>query len=314
MSANPAPQPHHTSRQAWLAHLTEIGRGHGFFERIGSRHSALFVQEGSTLLVSFDEAGRVYNHTSDGLPLGFDAVQRREWSLLNIMASGQSWFRDADLYQFFDRLVDEDFFENFDRVIFLGCGPMCGYAACAYSVTAPGARVLALSPAATLDREDAPFEPRFRTARRLNFTDRYGYAPYMLEGAAQATVLYDPYEPLAAAHAALYRGSNVQRIPMRWVGSDLQTFLQSDGALDRVLQAKSRGKLTPLRFSQITRNTRRRNAAYLVKLIGLALGRGHPELARTVARFGARETKDPRFTDYLAKLDGQKPSEPALPG
>ncbi|QBX99775.1 phosphoadenosine phosphosulfate reductase [Rhodophyticola sp. CCM32] len=297
------------SRKAWLDHLTEIGRSHGFFERLGQHHSALYVQEGSTLLVTFDEAGRVYRQTKDGLPLGFDAVQRREWSLLNIMASGQSWFRDANLYRFFDRLVDEDFFDDFDQVIFLGAGPMCGYAACAYSVVSPGARVLSLSPAATLDREDAPFEMRFRAARRLNFNDRYGYAPYMLEGAEQATIVYDPHEPLGAAHAALYRGPNVQRVPMRWCGINLYPILESDGAIDRLVQATARGNLRPLRFAQITRNTRRNYPPYLFRLMTRALEKGHPDLARKVAVHGAKVTDDPRFAEQLKA--SEQVSEPA---
>ena len=40
------------------------------------------------------------------MPIGFDAVRAREWSLLNIMSDGPTWFRDEALYTFFDKLVD----------------------------------------------------------------------------------------------------------------------------------------------------------------------------------------------------------------
>ncbi len=294
-----------SNRRDWLRHLSEIGRMHGFFERLGRRHSALYVQEGETLIVSFDEATRVYSRTPDGLPVGFDAVRSREWSLLNIMGSGQSWFRDPELYRFFDRLIDEDFFESFDRVLFLGCGPMCGYAAAAYSVAAPGAHVLALSPAATLDRADAPFELRYRAARRLNFTDRYGYAPFMLEGAAKATVIYDPFEVLDAAHAAQFRAPNVTRIPFRWGGPNLQAFFDRHGALlDRLALVTLRGRLTPLRFAQLTRNARRTDAIYLDRVVKRALDRGRTGLARRAATKAADLTGDPRFAAHLEALDG----------
>ena len=72
--------------------------------------------------------------------MGFGAVERREWSFLSLIADGATWFRDAALHRFFDRLIDEDFFESFDRVIFLGAGPMCGYAAAAYSRRRPRQR------------------------------------------------------------------------------------------------------------------------------------------------------------------------------
>ncbi|MBO6603248.1 MAG: phosphoadenosine phosphosulfate reductase [Roseicyclus sp.] len=310
--SNPT-RPSHDSRQSWLAHLTEIGRAHGFFERIGKRHSALFVEEGPTLLVTFDEAARVYGQTEDGLPIGFDAVQRHEWSLLNIMASGQSWFRDADLYAFFDKLVDEGFFDSFDRVVFLGAGPMCGYAACAYAVTSPGARVLALGPAATLDREDAPFEMRFRGARRLNFTDRYGYAPYMVDGTAQTTIVYDPYDPPSAAHAALFRAPNTTRLPMRWCGASLLPLLARNGALDRLLQEAARGRMTVHGFARITRTARRSDPAYLKRLMARALDKGRPALARKVAAHGAEVTGHPEFAAALQTLGAAPGSQPTLP-
>lgn len=307
----PPPSDARPTRAEWLARLAEIGRVHGFFERLGPRHSGLFVQEGDTLLVTFDQAERVFRKAPDGLPLGFSAVQRWEWSLLNIMAGKQTWFRDQALYDFFDRLVDEDFFESFDRVIFLGCGPMCGYAACAYSVTSPGAQVLAVNPAATLDREDAPFELRFRGARRLNFRDRYGYAPHMLEGAADAHVVFDPYEPLGAAHAALYRGPNITRHPIRWAGLGAPAILESDGALLRVLRALANDKLTPRRFSQITRASRRNFAPYVQTVVNRALQKGHDRLALMAARHGAAATSDPRFARQVTTLEAQLPPETA---
>lgn len=150
----------------WLARMDQIGNMHGFFDRVGAHHRALYVQEGDTLLVTFDEVGRIIRNGRDALPVGFDAVSKREWSYLGLMAEGDTWFRDEALYRFFDRLIDDGFFDSFDQVIFLGAGPMCGYAAAAYSVAAPGAKVLALSPAATLDRDAAPYELRFRKADR----------------------------------------------------------------------------------------------------------------------------------------------------
>ncbi len=139
-----APSPNRTSagadrsRADWLSRLSDIGRNHGFFERVGSEALALFVQEGDTLVVSFDRATRVCSEERDGLPPGFEAVQKREWSLLSILSTGDSWFRSQDVMAFFDTLAESGFFDSFAQVIFLGFGPANGHAACAYASARAG--------------------------------------------------------------------------------------------------------------------------------------------------------------------------------
>jgi hypothetical protein len=78
-------------------------------------------------------------HRADGLPAGFEMVRRRSWSLLSIMAQGDTWFLDDALTRFFRTLHPRPF-SRFSRVIFYGVGPDCGFAACAYARFAPGAR------------------------------------------------------------------------------------------------------------------------------------------------------------------------------
>ena len=49
------------------------------------------------------------------------------------MAHGSTWYRDETVHDFFDRLRDQGFFRQFDRVVFYGTS-MGGYAACAFSL------------------------------------------------------------------------------------------------------------------------------------------------------------------------------------
>ncbi|MFV1876336.1 phosphoadenosine phosphosulfate reductase [Nioella sp.] len=294
------------SRADWLARMDQIGNMHGFFDRIGAHHRALYVQEGDTLLVTFDEVGRIMSKGRDALPVGFDAVSKREWSYLSLMAEGDTWFRDEALYRFFDRLIDEGFFDSFDQVIFLGAGPMCGHAACAYSVAAPGARVLALSPAASLNRDAAPFELRFRKAWRKDFTSRYGYAPAMLEAAEQAFVLYDPLELLDAAHAAQFRGGPVTRIRFRGAGRNLLKLLEPNSTLDRLLKATGNGRMSPLRFSQITRALRKTNPDYLKRLLDRTAERGGTKLPYIVAQHGLAATGDAHFARHMMTIEADR--------
>lgn len=287
----------------WLARMNQIGNMHGFFDRVGAHHRALYIQEGDTLLVTFDEVGRVIRDGRDALPVGFDAVSKREWSYLSLMAEGDTWFRDAALYRFFDRLIDDGFFESFDKVIFLGAGPMCGYAAAAYSVAAPGAKVLALSPAATLDRDAAPYERRFRAAWRKTFTDRFGYAPDMVSTASEAFIAYDPRMLLDAAHAAQFRGRNVTRLRFRGGGGNLLSLLDPGANLDRLLKATANGRMSPLRFAQITRRLRQTHPDYLKRLLHRAEERGGTKLPLIVAGRGLAATGDAHFARHMMTLE-----------
>lgn len=295
--------PARPTRAEWQSRMAEIGKMHGFFERLGRDHHALYVQEGNTLLVSFDDIDRVIQNGTDALPAGFEAVTKREWSFLSILADGRTWFRDQGIYSFFDKLIDEGFFDSFDKVIFLGAGPMCAHAAAAFSVAAPGAKVLAISPAATLNREDAPFELRFRSAWRKSFTDRYGYAPDMLDAASEAFIIYDPLEILDASHAALFRGKTIHKFRFRGAGPSILNLLEPHNNLDRILKATANDRMNDLRFSQITRRLRQTNYSYLERLLSRAEERGGAKLAAIVARRGLAATGSAHFARRLSALE-----------
>jgi len=108
-----------------------------------------------------------------------------------MISDGDTWFRDPQIFNFFDRLIDDGFFEEFDNVVFYGVGP-CGYAASTFSVAAPGSTVVVVQPQATLDPRMTEWDDRFKHMRNTSFTNRFGYAPDMLDACAQAYVLYDP--------------------------------------------------------------------------------------------------------------------------
>jgi hypothetical protein len=91
-------------RNSWMLRMARIGSEHGLFDRIGKSHLALFVDEGDTLLVAFDRAERARDVAADGMPAGFEMVRRRSWSLLSIMAQGETWFLDDALTRFFQTL------------------------------------------------------------------------------------------------------------------------------------------------------------------------------------------------------------------
>ncbi len=291
------------TRAEWLDHLARIGDDHGYFERIAARHMALFVQEGTTLIVSFDRAERAFGESRNGLPEGFAAVQRRQMSLLSIMASGPTWFRDENVAAFFAGLAREGFFDSFKQVAFVGFGAMCGYAACAYSGAVPGAHVFAASPAATLSTEHAGFDRRFMRSRKLSFSDPFGYAPKALETAGASAILYDPYEATSAAHAAQFTHGNVHRIPLRWLGQDTGLLFKHNDSLVPLLRALLNGRLNATRVLATYRATRRNSPDYLWRLANVAQTQGRFDRAAAIARHAITSTGEARFESLLAQLE-----------
>lgn len=286
----------------WIDHLRGIGRDHGFFERLGADNLALFIQEGDTLVVSFDRAARVFAQEADGLPPGFEAVKRKEWSLLSILSLDDSFFRSTDLGDFFDTLAASGFFGSFSQVIFLGFGPGAGHAACAYSSAAPGALVLASAPAATLDPERAGFDRRFLRDRRGDLS-RYGDAPSLVAAAQTAVILYDPTDPVSAAHAGQFRDKRVTLVPLRFTGTAPHNLIRAGGLLLQFLRALSHGRLTRQRVAALIRPIRRADPAYLWRLAGIAQSQGQFDRARRIADYAADVTGEARFADLAAKLD-----------
>ena len=293
-----------TNTQAeWLARLQDIGDELGYFERLGKRHAAFFTDDSPILLVTFETIGAIRGATEGQMPLGFRIARANGWSHLSIIADGETWYRDPALYGYFDRLVDDAFFEDFDRVVFYGAG-QGGYAAAAYSVTAPGATVVAAQPIATLDPSVTEWDDRFKEHRRLNFTDRYGYAPDMIDGAAEVFVVYDPEEPLDAMQAALFTRPFVTKLRCRNLGEAIEPALQHMDILAPVLAEACRGILTPQSFYRLYR-ARHGYRPYLRTLMERAESQGRLLLAALVARQVATHMDAPRFRRKLRDLEVQ---------
>ena len=287
----------------WLRHIEDLGELEGYWEPLGASHSVLFADRGPVLLVSFEIRAAIRARSEDQLPLGFTLAEAGGHSSLTLIGHDESWFRDPAVYAYFDRLVDEAFFEDFDRVVFYGAGS-CGYAAAAYSVAAPGATVITLAPQATLDARLTAWDDRFRRRRRQNFTDRYGFAPDMLDGAAAAHVIYDPLIGEDAMHAALMARPHVTLLPCRNLGSTPETALAEIDALEPMLSQACAGTFTPAVFWRLWRG--RRNAMrYLRRLAGYLNSSGRPRLEAMLCRNVERRLGWPRFRNRLIVLEEQ---------
>ncbi|SDI09921.1 phosphoadenosine phosphosulfate reductase [Lutimaribacter saemankumensis] len=286
---------------AWIRKVAAIADEHGHFQSCGHRHFGALVEQGDTLLVTFETMQGAQANPDGGRPLGWDFVLEYGWSHLGLFSDGDTWFRDRHVYGYFDRLVDDGFFEEFETVIFYGAGP-AGYAAAAFSVAAPGARVVVLQPQATLDPRVTEWDDRFTDMRRTDFTNRYGYAPDMLDAAHSAHVIYDPAETLDSMHAALFTRSNVAKHRMRFFGAALQGDLQKMGILAPLLEKVAQDTLTTHSFADMHR-ARRDYGGYLRNLLGTLDARDRPYLAAMLCRNVTSRMNVPRFRRRLEALE-----------
>ncbi|WP_417241406.1 phosphoadenosine phosphosulfate reductase [Celeribacter sp.] len=289
-------------RNAWCAALDDTAEELGYFEQLGRDHACAFIEGGDTLLVAFDRYERAVQTTANGYPEAFNLALDNGWSHLSILAhngpAAAPWFRAQSVYDYFDRLVDDGFFEEYDRVVFYGAGS-CGYAASAFSVAAPGSTVIALSPQATLDSRLAIWDTRFPSTRRADFTSRYGFAPHMIEGADAAWVLYDPYQTTDAMHAALFNAPHVTRRPVPHFGNDIESRLIEMDILEPILGLAMTGTLTSPALTRLLR-ARRDNKPYLRHLLDALDAKGNPNRIVTLCQaVTARFQNAPRFRKAL---------------
>ncbi len=289
-------------KAAWLTGMADIAETRGHFQPLGRRHLAAFIDDGATLLVCFETIQGIRALSDKAQPLGWELTRSHGWSSLTVMSDGDTWFRDPDVYGYFDALIDDGFFEEFDRVIFYGAGP-CGYAAAAFSVASPGATVLTIQPQATLDPRITEWDERFTHMRRTSFSDRYGYAPDMLDAAEQAFVIYDPQVELDAMHAALFTRANVQKYRLRYMGSSIQSELIELNCLLPLLVKAATGQLNTQSFARMMR-ARRDHPPYLRGLLATVDRQDRPWLSAMVCRnVLKRLEKAPRFARRLAQLE-----------
>lgn len=287
----------------WLRRIEDIGETEGYFEPLGRRHSALFADRGPVLLVSFETHATIRAREDAQLPLGFTVAEAAGHSSLTLIAESETWFRARAVYAYFDRLVDEAFFEDFDRVVFYGAGS-CGYAAAAFSVAAPGATVIALAPQATLDPRLTGWDERFREMRRTSFTDRYGFAPDMLEGVGTGFVIFDPEVTPDAMHAALFARPFVTLLPCRGLGPHVEMLLSEMDVLETMLQQACAGQFGAAEFWRLYR-ARRNAPRYLRHLAQKLASGGQIWREALVCRNVAERLNGPRFRNRLVRLEEQ---------
>ncbi len=289
--------PEEETLAAWQARLSEIGDKEGFYESLGAQHTALYVERGKTLVVTFDNLDHVYERNEDRMPWGFAYTETKGWSVLGLMAHDWTWYRDPKVFDFFDKLKADGYFDQFEKVVFYGAS-MGAYAACVFSSAAPGSTVIAISPQATLDRDLTSWETRYKKVWRRDFNDRYGYGPEMVEAAEKMYLFYDPTAPLDAMHAALFQGENTTKFKCRYMGHRIASLWAQLGCLKPITEACIDGSITPLKLYQWQR-ARKENTRYQREMLNRLKDQGRHALLVRFCRYILSQRRAPKFRQQM---------------
>ena len=262
-------------------------------------HSALYIESGRTLVVTFDNLDHVLDNSADRLPWGFNFIQSRGWSMLGMMAHGWTWYRDDAVFDFFDELRDTGFFDKFDNVIFYGAS-MGGYAAGAFSSAVPNAKVIMISPQATLARDIVPWETRYKRAGALTFDGRYSFAPESVSNIKSAYLVYDPTMDLDRMHADLFLSNNVQKLNCRFMGHRIASAMHEMGILKDFVERVVEDRFDNQVFYKTLRR-RKSYTRYLKSLLSNLQEKDKHYFSATVCSYYLLKWKGPHFRHALDK-------------
>lgn len=278
VTPNP-PEP--VADESWDAIALKLAGMKGWYRAGDNGHSFVYIpRDSDTLVVSFDNLDIAMTKREDRRPWGYSFIKDQGWSMMGVLAGGWTWYREQWVYDQFDDLKNSGFFTQFKRVVFYGAS-MGGYAACAFSPAAPGCDVVAISPQSTVDKSIVPWETRYKVVWDRDFTGKYGDASEVSKAANRVSILYDPYEPLDAQHAARFTGDNVQHLRAPLLGHRLGSSLNQMGILSPIILGALNGTLSNDAYYKLLRE-RRNFPRYQRELFNRAVEKGHTALAKSL--------------------------------
>lgn len=282
-SEDSAPAVQIDTAPRWLADFRRSDHRKGFYQSL-PKCALQFADRGSdVLIVSFDNLSSVNDPALSRETWGYPFYRDEGWSHLGVLAFERYWYRDDDLFDAFEKLAAEGFFQGYKKVVLTGTS-MGAYAATALADLVPGCTVLAFSPQSTLDEGLVPWEERFNSGRKQDWSGRYADAARHCSQADQVFVVYDPYFEPDARHAARYDGTNITFLKSWYSSHKSALFLRRADILKTLVRDAADGQLTPARYYALYR-TRRDLPWFLNGLADRLQARGRDQLALQLAEW-----------------------------
>ena len=264
------------SAPRWLIDLRQTGAP-GFYNSLGD-HALMFADRGSPhLLVSFDNLSSARDASLDRDPWGYGFAAKNGWSQLGVMAFRPDWFRSESLFEALRDLERRGFFRRFASVTMTGTS-MGGYAACAFAGLAPGCKVIAFSPQSTLKKSLVPWEGRFSSGRKADWSGDFADAAVEAGQAGKVWLVYDPFFEDDRRHADRFEGPTIHKLRARHGGHKTALILRRGEILSRIVREVVEDSMTEQRFYELYRNVRRL-PWFLNGVAEQTVARGRPGLA-----------------------------------
>lgn len=239
----------------WLIDFRRSENRRGFYQSLGD-YALLYTERSKEhLMVSFDNLSQARDNNLDREPWGYEFVAKNNWSQLGVLAFRPDWFRDDSLFDELRKLADSGFFRSFKSVTMTGTS-MGGYGACAFSSLVPGCRVIAFSPQSTLDKARVPWENRFSSGRKANWSGPFADGAEESATAENVFLVYDPnYEP-DVLHVNRFTAPNAVYLKARYSGHKSALFLRRAGILSTIVRETVAGRMSEANFAKIYRRGR----------------------------------------------------------
>ena len=254
----------------------EVQKLGGFYHET-EHHVITYTPGESRLLVSFDNLASLKSK-HPRKPWGQDVAQKNGWGSLGIMTKKNDWFRSTELTDYLLALRFQGLFESYSAVSMYGAS-MGGYAACLFAPLAPGCTVVAFAPQSSLSAKDAPFEKRYRFARR-NYdwsSNEWRDAAQGLKAAGKAYLIYDPTIPEDFLHAQRLAGPKVTQLTWPGLTHKVPPTLRRLGILGFVAKEALTGTMSHKRFHELMR-VRMKTPLYVFRMMERASAKGHYQL------------------------------------
>jgi len=242
------------------------------------------------LLCGFDNLSSI---KSEGprKPWAFDIARSRGWGVLGVMVKKNDWFQSPDLYPVLEDMRDRGIFSSYENVTMYGSS-MGAFGAAVFAPLSPGCTVVAFGPQSSLAADLAPFETRYRFAKKNTdwSTGRYRDAAQGVRSAGKAYLVHDPLVEPDRKHVERMLGDNTVNLSWAFLTHKIPPAFRRMNILKPMAQEMIEGSMTHERFCDLLRE-RRNSIAYLVRMLDGAVDRGHYRLG-LAALSKIRETKD----------------------
>ncbi len=258
----------------------------------GEHGNLWFERRSPTLFVTFDNLATL-DEPYPRLPWMHKRVKDLAYSLLGVQSFRKDWFRQPTSSAQLRSLEENGFFEQFDRIIFMGAS-MGAFGALNFAPLVPNSWVLAFSAQSTMNQNIAPFEKRFPYAvKRSNwegmpFLDAAAAIPYI----RRVALFYDPLDAEDNSHAERLRGPNVQMLACGNSSHQAIRLVVKCDALPAMMQEFAETGELGTRFWKNMR-ARKQLRSWRRELVKNLENRNHPRLLVRACDFMLKEN------DYL---------------